>query len=180
MMATSQNNCRKKHHQQQHQPRVVLQPSTAASRSRSQRPLIFNNNDHNGSNNNNKKNNTSLSEEEVKLAAIAISLNVRLRTSDMPVSMQEHALRYTRSLIGDAPPPPPSHRLSPTILARSLKKEFDGKYGPAWHCVVGKSFGSFVTHSAGGFVYFSLDTLSFLLFKTEVQLVKDSPSPRLP
>lgn len=52
-------------------------------------------------------------------------------------------------------------------------QEFDSAYGPAWHCVVGKSFGSFVTHSPGGFVYFSLDDslLSVLLFKTEVQLV---------
>nr|XP_027127433.1 dynein light chain 1, cytoplasmic-like [Coffea arabica] len=92
----------------------------------------------------------------------------------MPVSMQEHALRYTRSLVTagtSGATPPQTHRLSPALLARSLKKEFDGLYGPAWHCVVGKSFGSFVTHSPGGFVYFSLDSLSFLLFKTEVQLV---------
>ncbi|XP_062015775.1 uncharacterized protein LOC133732275 [Rosa rugosa] len=26
-------------------------------------------------------------------------------------------------------------------------KEFDGVYGPAWHCIVGINFGSFVTHS---------------------------------
>lgn len=49
-------------------------------------------------------------------------------------------------------------------------------YGPAWHCIVGKSFGSFVTHSRGGFVYFSMDKLCFLLFKTEVRPVaKKSP-----
>ncbi|KAJ7956313.1 Dynein light chain [Quillaja saponaria] len=55
-------------------------------------------------------------------------------------------------------------------LALTLKKEFDGVYGPAWHCIVGTSFGSFVTHSVGGFLYFSMDQkLYVLLFKTTVQ-----------
>lgn len=49
-------------------------------------------------------------------------------------------------------------------------QEFDGVYGPAWHCIVGTSFGSFVTHSVGGFLYFSMDhKLYILLFKTTVQ-----------
>ncbi|KAH9650751.1 hypothetical protein KPL70_026494 [Citrus sinensis] len=97
--------------------------------------------------------------EEVNLAATAISLNVRLRSSDMPAHMQQHALRFTRSLVDDY---------------YSESSEFDDAYGPAWHCVVGKSFGSFVTHSPAGFLYFSIDSLSVLLFKTEVQLVKES------
>jgi dynein light chain LC8-type len=58
-----------------------------------------------------------------------------------------------------------------------LFQEFDAMYGIAWHCIVGKSYGSFVTHSSGGFVYFSVDNLSFL-FKTEVQPVKRPPPLR--
>ncbi|XP_008226642.1 PREDICTED: uncharacterized protein LOC103326215 [Prunus mume] len=119
-------------------------------------------------------------EDQVKLAATAITLNVRLRSSDMPAHMQNHALRHTRTLLDSAAPPPPAPktRPNPTHLARALKKEFDSVYGPAWHCVVGTSFGSFVTHSPGGFVYFSVDdSLSVLLFKTEVQLVKEKPQP---
>lgn len=115
--------------------------------------------------------------EEVNLAATAISLNVRLRSSDMPAHMQQHALRFTRSLVDDyysESSAPKTSRPNPTHLARALKKEFDDAYGPAWHCVVGKSFGSFVTHSPAGFLYFSIDSLSVLLFKTEVQLVKES------
>ncbi|CAA2987392.1 dynein light chain, cytoplasmic-like [Olea europaea subsp. europaea] len=113
------------------------------------------------------------SREEVKLAAIAISLNVRLRSAEMPFTMQERAVRHARSLLGSTT----QRRPNPTPLALSLKKEFDSAYGPAWHCVVGKSFGSFVTYSPGGFVYFSIDdSLSFLLFKTEVHLVKEPSS----
>ncbi|XP_030929018.1 uncharacterized protein LOC126695013 [Quercus robur] len=112
--------------------------------------------------------------EQVKLAATAISLNIRLRSSDMPLHMQERALNYTRSLLDDSDSAPKSlPKFNPTHLARALKKEFDTLYGPAWHCVVGTSFGSFVTHSPGGFVYFSIDSLSVLLFKTEVLLVKE-------
>ncbi|XVE50297.1 hypothetical protein DITRI_Ditri01bG0150600 [Diplodiscus trichospermus] len=107
--------------------------------------------------------------EEVKLAAIAINLNVRLRSSDMPIYMQEHALRCSRQLLDSAPKKPPSL----SHLARAIKKEFDSEYGPAWHCVIGTSFGSFVTHSPGGFLYFSIDSLSILLFKTEVELVTE-------
>nr|XP_027127001.1 uncharacterized protein LOC113743236 [Coffea arabica] len=184
MKETTQSKSKNKPPQshQQSQPKVMQLSSAAAasSKSRPQKPLQILQQQQlpvvsDQSNNNSKeKKNNSLSEQELKLAAIAISLNVRLRTSDMPVSMQEHALRYTRSLVTagtSGATPPQTHRLSPALLARSLKKEFDGLYGPAWHCVVGKSFGSFVTHSPGGFVYFSLDSLSFLLFKTEVQLV---------
>lgn len=132
--------------------------------------------------------------EEMKLAAAAISLNVRLRSSDMPTNIQEHAMRCARSLVDSAP----KRRPNLTHLARALKKvrkpttllaalisfvcarinsglfqEFDSEYGPAWHCVVGTSFGSFVTHSPGGFLYFSVDSLSVLLFKTEVLLVME-------
>ncbi|KAL2331439.1 hypothetical protein Fmac_019020 [Flemingia macrophylla] len=104
----------------------------------------------------------------MRLASLAISFNVRLKSSDMPVHMQEHALRHTRSLL---PLHPPSPKPTNTHIARALKKEFDLKYGLAWHCVIGKSFGSFVSHTGGGFIYFSIDSLSVLLFKTEVHLV---------
>ncbi|EPS65984.1 hypothetical protein M569_08794, partial [Genlisea aurea] len=52
------------------------------------------------------------------------------------------------------------------ILKKKAADEFDSKYGPAWNCVVGTSFGSYVTHSAGGFLYFSIDKLCVLLFRT--------------
>ncbi|KAD4178963.1 hypothetical protein R6Q59_022507 [Mikania micrantha] len=121
------------------------------------------------------KHHTSLdrksSPEELKLAATAVSLKVRLRSADMPFAMQEHALRLARSFIDSSS----SRRPNLTLLARSIKKEFDRCYGLAWHCVAGKSFGSFVTHSPGGFIYFSVDSYSLLLFKTEVHLISDDP-----
>lgn len=38
-------------------------------------------------------------------------------------------------------------------------------YGTGWQCVVGSNFGCFFTHSKGTFIYFTLETLNFLIFK---------------
>ncbi|KAL7259809.1 hypothetical protein ACSBR1_005637 [Camellia fascicularis] len=60
-------------------------------------------------------------------------------------------------------------KFSSKHIAYNLKKEFDEVYGPAWHCIVGSSFGSFVTHSTGCFLYFSMEKFHILIFKTKVQ-----------
>jgi hypothetical protein len=31
-------------------------------------------------------------------------------------------------------------------IAAFIKREFDKKYNPTWHCIVGRNFGSYVTH----------------------------------
>ena len=41
-------------------------------------------------------------------------------------------------------------------MAAHVKQAFDEAHGSTWHCVVGKSFGSFVTHDSGFFTYFYL------------------------
>ncbi|PON62726.1 Dynein light chain [Parasponia andersonii] len=83
------------------------------------------------------------------------SLNVRVRASDMPIPLQSRAFRCARDHLDSMPP----GKLDSKRLALALKKEFDSSYGPAWHCIVGTSFGSYVTHSLGGFLYFSIDKL---------------------
>lgn len=70
-------------------------------------------------------------------------------------------------------------------IAANIKKEFDKKYGPTWHVVVGKNFGSYVTHGklfidfsfertkgiewgteTKHFIYFYIGTLAILLWKS--------------
>ncbi|KAI5959991.1 hypothetical protein KGF57_001991 [Candida theae] len=51
-------------------------------------------------------------------------------------------------------------------IAAFLKKELDQVYGPTWHVIVGKSFGSYVTHEQGYFIYFYIGELAFLVFKS--------------
>ncbi|KAI3907465.1 hypothetical protein MKW92_023650 [Papaver armeniacum] len=111
------------------------------------------------------------SSEVMKLATLAIELNITVRSANMHVAMQEKAFVFARKLL-PVNKSNTNQKPTPTKIALAIKKEFDASYGPAWHCIVGKSFGSFVTHSPGGFLYFSIDNLYLLLFKTEVQPVK--------
>lgn len=50
-------------------------------------------------------------------------------------------------------------------MASFLKREFDARFQPTWHCVVGRHFGSFITSEDGAFLYFYVGKLAILLFK---------------
>ncbi|KAJ0495906.1 putative dynein ATPase [Helianthus annuus] len=106
----------------------------------------------------------------VDVGMVAELLRVRVLVTDMPGFMQVHAFRCARQTLGTL------EKFSPKQVAFNIKKEFDKVYGPAWHCIVGSSFGSFVTHATGCFLYFSMEKLYILVFKTKVQkTVKFSP-----
>nr|XP_020744381.1 dynein light chain 1, cytoplasmic-like [Odocoileus virginianus texanus] len=51
-------------------------------------------------------------------------------------------------------------------IAAHIRKEFDKKYNPTWHCIVGRNFGSYVTHETKHFIYFYLGQVAILLFKS--------------
>lgn len=51
-------------------------------------------------------------------------------------------------------------------IAAYIKKEFDKKYNPTWHCIVGRNFGSYVTHETKHFIYFYIGQVAVLLFKS--------------
>ncbi|CAN4086105.1 unnamed protein product [Withania somnifera] len=106
---------------------------------------------------------------QTELADFFSYSGVKVVSVDMPPFMQIHAVDFARKARDSL------EKFSSKSLGFSLKKEFDGVYGPAWHCIVGTSFGSFVTHSVGGFIYFSMDhKLYLLLFKTTVQKAESS------
>ncbi|KAK6123349.1 hypothetical protein DH2020_042909 [Rehmannia glutinosa] len=106
----------------------------------------------------------SFCSSQVELADFFSCTGVKVVAVDMPPFMQIHAVDCARKAHDSL------EKFTSKTLAHTLKKEFDGVYGPAWHCIVGTSFGSFVTHSVGGFMYFSMDhKLYILLFKTTVQ-----------
>ncbi|KAK9091508.1 hypothetical protein Sjap_024685 [Stephania japonica] len=94
-----------------------------------------------------------------------LMMNVRVRAADMPLPLQNQAFRCATHSLNSMP----NNKLDSKRLALTLKKEFDSLYGPAWHCIVGTSFGSYVTHSLGGFLYFSIDKVHILLFRTAVE-----------
>lgn len=50
--------------------------------------------------------------------------------------------------------------------AQHIKKAFDTQFGPTWHCVVGRAFGSYVTHETKHFIYFYIGAAAVLLWKS--------------
>ena len=50
-------------------------------------------------------------------------------------------------------------------IAKHIRKSFDSTHGRGWCCVVGKSFGSFVTHQMKTYIYCSYGGINVLLWK---------------
>jgi len=84
------------------------------------------------------------------------------------------------------PPPPPlcnspppisastastAHHLSPhdrgpgLKIAETVKKEFDERWTPYWHVILGRNFGSFVTHETRCFLYFYIGDKAVMIYK---------------
>ncbi|PWA98329.1 Dynein light chain, type 1/2 [Artemisia annua] len=79
--------------------------------------------------------------------------------TDMPMKMQIQAMAYASQALDlfDV--------LDCKSIAGHIKKEFDKNYGNGWQCVVGSNFGCYFTHTKGSFIYFTLETLNFLIFR---------------
>lgn len=87
------------------------------------------------------------------------SKEVVIKIFDMSLEMQQDAIK-TATLALE------SCKLEKDIAAY-IKTAFDKRYKTTnWNCVVGRQFGSYVTHETGHFIYFYLDHVAFLLFKT--------------
>ncbi|KAF3322494.1 dynein light chain 2 [Carex littledalei] len=82
--------------------------------------------------------------------------------TDMLQVMQQDALRFAGKALDQY------DVTDSTEIARLIKKEFDRLYGQGWQCIVGRDFGCFVTHQCGCFIYFTIGTLSILLFRGAV------------
>uniref|UniRef100_A0A8C0BPT4 Dynein light chain n=1 Tax=Buteo japonicus TaxID=224669 RepID=A0A8C0BPT4_9AVES len=51
------------------------------------------------------------------------------------------------------------------ILAIEKYNGFEKKYSPTWHCIVGRKFGSYVSHETKHFTLFLVLGGNILLFK---------------
>lgn len=81
-----------------------------------------------------------------------------IKNADMAPAMQEEAIRTSLTALE-------KFNIEKDIAAY-IKKEFDKKFAPTWHCIVGRNFGSYVTHETKHFIYFYLGQVAILLFKS--------------
>ncbi|KAL0264381.1 hypothetical protein SLS55_000330 [Diplodia seriata] len=65
-------------------------------------------------------------------------LEAQVKSADMTLDMQEQAIEVATEAMQ-------KFNIEKDI-AQYIKKEFDDKRGATWHCIVGRNFGSFVTH----------------------------------
>ena len=49
--------------------------------------------------------------------------------------------------------------------AEIIKTEFDSRWSPNWHVIIGRNFGSFVNHETRSFVFFYLGDKAIMIFK---------------
>jgi hypothetical protein len=50
-------------------------------------------------------------------------------------------------------------------VVQEMKKEFDKAWTPHWHIIIGKGFGSMVTHEARRMAFFYIEDKAVLVFK---------------
>jgi dynein light chain LC8-type len=51
-------------------------------------------------------------------------------------------------------------------MATYVKKKMDEEFGGTWHCVVGRNFGCSITHDTKYVLFFQIDQMHVLLFKS--------------
>eukprot|EP00826_Nyctotherus_ovalis_P016714 TRINITY_DN14851_c0_g1_i11.p2 TRINITY_DN14851_c0_g1~~TRINITY_DN14851_c0_g1_i11.p2 ORF type:complete len:101 (+),score=45.13 TRINITY_DN14851_c0_g1_i11:159-461(+) len=92
-----------------------------------------------------------------------------IRSMDISTEMQQDAancVQYVFELYGD-----PKRKLDITgkeeEVARKIKEEFDVKHNPTWHCIVGRSFGSYVTYEMKNCINLYKGPFSVLLWKID-------------
>merc|ERR1711865_612009 len=61
--------------------------------------------------------------------------------ADMPEEMQQEAVDIASEELDKGSKTNPSLK----DIAMVIKRKFDDKYNPSWHCIVGRTFGSYVT-----------------------------------
>lgn len=83
---------------------------------------------------------------------------VTVQNSDMPEEMLQEAVEVAFRAI---------KRYNVDVeIARYIKTTFDDRFKPVWMCVVGKSFGVYVTHQANFFAHFYIGQKAIVLFRS--------------
>lgn len=83
---------------------------------------------------------------------------MKIQAADMPQEMQRAAVESASQAV----------KLYSTEkhVAESIKQDFDQMFQPTWHCVVGRNWGSCVTHSKQCYVRMAYRDMTILLYRS--------------
>ncbi|KAH9975214.1 dynein light chain type 1-domain-containing protein [Russula compacta] len=91
-------------------------------------------------------------------AASGIGPKAIIKNVDMSEEMQQESIDIASGALE-------KYNIEKDIAAQ-IKKEFDKRHGTTWHVVVGRNFGSYVTHETKHFIYFYVGSLAILIWKS--------------
>ncbi|PWN90151.1 hypothetical protein FA10DRAFT_106573 [Acaromyces ingoldii] len=80
-----------------------------------------------------------------------------IKSVDMDEDMQQKVVDYAMSAL--------SQFTVEKDIAAHVKRTMDMAFGATWHVVVGKHYGSYVTHESKHFIYFYLGQIAFLIWR---------------
>lgn len=79
----------------------------------------------------------------------------------MPDDMLKDAIETSRRILDNCP----DIEADGLACAEKIKNEFDERWSPHWHVILGRNFGSFVTHETKKFLFFYIGDRAVMLFK---------------
>ncbi|KAI1723769.1 dynein light chain type 1 domain-containing protein [Ditylenchus destructor] len=118
------------------------------------------------------KSQNSISSIEKESMQVPASVIVAVKKSTMNESMEQHAMRIAFKALSKFP--------VEKDAAKYIKQEFDSVYGRQWHCVVGQHFGCYVSHFLTQFVYFYMNSIAVMLYRTSSESVRATNQATLP
>lgn len=98
--------------------------------------------------------------EELKEWANMWGAKVKLR-NDMPDDMLRDAVETSRRILEKCT----DFETQALDAAEKIKMEFDTRWSPHWHVIIGRNFGSFVTHETKNFIFFYLEDKAIMMYK---------------
>ena len=87
------------------------------------------------------------------------SESITIINSDMTKEMKADAIECAKAWIAKC--------RTEKEMAIFIKRYFDHTYEPAWNCVVGKNFGSFVSHKPTKHIFFYIGEKGIMIFQTD-------------
>ena len=83
---------------------------------------------------------------------------IKIRKTDVEPEKEEKIIAFTTASIE-------KFQIEKDI-ATEIKKRCDEQFGGTWHVIVGKNFGSSITHDTKYVMFFQVDLLCVLIFKS--------------
>ena len=91
------------------------------------------------------------------LQRIMSERKVVIKNADMSEDMQQDAMEVASNAL--------DNYSGEQETADFMKKQFELKYSPIWHCTVGRDFGDYKPLTAEHFIYFYIGQVAVLLHK---------------